>query len=180
MSTAFEKQNKKGIRNRRLQMEALQHLVQLLPPANRDTLYRLLSFLAVVAAKSNDHQTVDGDWESGNKMDSNNLATLFAPNLLHTIKPGTTTEKLAAESVARAGERIDVINVIRSMIDHYQDVFKVSLFLFFFCVRLIILKFFPGVFRVAGRGLHPYDGHPSGGVGPTFATPLPKRRVGNF
>ncbi len=115
-----------GIRNRRLQMEALQHLIQLLPPANRDTLHCLLSFLAVVASRSNDHQTVDGVWEPGNKMDSNNLATLFAPNLLHTIKPGTSTEKLAAESVARAGERIDVINVIRCMIDHHLDVFKVQ------------------------------------------------------
>ena len=37
------------IRNRKLQLEALQYLVQLLPAANRDTLHSLLNFLTVVA-----------------------------------------------------------------------------------------------------------------------------------
>lgn len=45
-----------GIRNRRLQSEALQHLLQLLPVPNRDTLWVLLSFLAQVAKNSEDHK----------------------------------------------------------------------------------------------------------------------------
>ena len=106
-------------------MEALQHLIQMLPTANRDTLHGLLHFLANVASKSADHRAPNGEMELGNKMDSNNLATLFAPNILHTVKPGTSAEKIAAESVARAEERIDVINVIRSMIDHYKEIFEV-------------------------------------------------------
>ena len=61
-------------------MEALQHLVQMLPTANRDTLHGFLHFLANVASKSADH---------------------------------------------RAEERIDVINVIRSMIDFYKEIFEV-------------------------------------------------------
>jgi hypothetical protein len=54
-------------------------------------------------------------------MDSNNLATVFAPNILHCIKPGSNKEL----STERAEERIDVINVIRSMIDHNKELFQV-------------------------------------------------------
>ena len=32
-----------------------------------------------------------GEDMQGNKMDSNNLATLFAPNILHSMKPGDGT-----------------------------------------------------------------------------------------
>nr|CAD7439068.1 unnamed protein product [Timema bartmani] len=109
------------IRNRRLQFEALQHLIQLLPAANRDTLWALLNFLYIVARNSADHTDEKGEWVSGNKMDSNNLATLFAPNILHCIKPGSTKEIIADSPE----ERIDVINVIRTMIDHNQQLFKV-------------------------------------------------------
>lgn len=42
------------IRNRRLQLEALSHLIQLLPIAHRDTLFVLLKFLAHVARCSDD------------------------------------------------------------------------------------------------------------------------------
>nr|CAD7425497.1 unnamed protein product [Timema monikensis] len=109
------------IRNRRLQFEALQHLIQLLPAANRDTLWALLNFLYIVARNSTDHTDEKGKWVSGNKMDSNNLATLFAPNILHCIKPGSNKEIIADSPE----ERIDVINVIRTMIDHNQQLFKV-------------------------------------------------------
>ncbi|XP_066997768.2 uncharacterized protein [Anabrus simplex] len=110
------------IRNRRLQYEALQHLVQLLPAANRDTLHALLTFLANVAAHSTDFRNHNGEWVPGNKMDSNNLATVFAPNVLHCIKPGSTKEMTSE----RAEERIDVINVVRTMIDHNKNLFHVS------------------------------------------------------
>ncbi|KAF7284838.1 hypothetical protein GWI33_021481 [Rhynchophorus ferrugineus] len=108
------------IRNRRLQFEALQHLVQLLPPTNRDTLYALLSFLAMVAKFANDSKNALGEDLAGNKMDSNNLATVFAPNILHCIKPG------GKENSDRSEDRIDIINVVRTLIDHYKQIFSVS------------------------------------------------------
>uniref|UniRef100_A0A6P7GCF2 Unconventional myosin-IXa-like n=1 Tax=Diabrotica virgifera virgifera TaxID=50390 RepID=A0A6P7GCF2_DIAVI len=108
------------IRNRRLQLEALQHLVQLLPSANRDTLYALLSFLAVVAKYADDSQNDSGEVVSGNKMDTSNLATVFAPNILHCIKPG------AKDISDRPEDRIDIINVVRTLIDHYKSIFTIS------------------------------------------------------
>ncbi|ERL92845.1 hypothetical protein D910_10152, partial [Dendroctonus ponderosae] len=105
------------IRNRRLQLEALQHLVQLLPAANRDTLYALLSFLARVAENANDRKNALGEELVGNKMDSNNLATVFAPNILHCIKPGSK------DVPDRSEDRIDVINVVRTLIDHCKNIF---------------------------------------------------------
>lgn len=108
------------IRNRRLQLEAVRHLVQLLPPPNRDTLAALLAFLANVAANANDGKDPStGDWCPGNKMDATNLATVFAPNILHCLKPGAAATKDGAE------DRIDVINVVRTMIDHYSQLFTV-------------------------------------------------------
>lgn len=103
-------------------------MIQMLPTSNRDTVHGLLHFLANVASKSSDYRGPDGEMVLGNKMDSNNLATLFAPNILHTVMPGTSAEKMAAESVAMAEERIDVINVIRSMIDHHREIFEVVTF----------------------------------------------------
>lgn len=49
------------IRNRRLQFEAVQHLIQLLPVANRDTLWALLNFLSLVAINSEDHRNSQGE-----------------------------------------------------------------------------------------------------------------------
>ncbi|XP_060531686.1 uncharacterized protein LOC132705231 [Cylas formicarius] len=107
------------IRNRRLQTEALQHLVHLLPPANRDTLYALLSFLATVARHSDDGKNDLGEEVAGNKMDSNNLATVFAPNILHCLKPGSK------DVTERSEDRLDVINVVRMLIDHFKQIFLV-------------------------------------------------------
>lgn len=64
------------IRNRRLQQEALQHLIQLLPTPNRETLWALLNFLSLVAANSEDQKNENGEWIPGNKMDATNLATV--------------------------------------------------------------------------------------------------------
>lgn len=53
-------------------------------------------------------------------MDSTNLATVFAPNILHCIKPG------AKDNVGeKAEDRIDVINVIRTLIDYNRELFYV-------------------------------------------------------
>uniref|UniRef100_A0A1B0GQ99 Uncharacterized protein n=1 Tax=Phlebotomus papatasi TaxID=29031 RepID=A0A1B0GQ99_PHLPP len=96
------------IRNRRLQLEAIAHLLRLLPPAHRDTLRILLQFLADVARAANDAP----NGRSGNRMDSTNLATVFAPNILRS-------------SEDRVEERLDAINVIRTMIDHHEELFRV-------------------------------------------------------
>ncbi|XP_055857765.1 uncharacterized protein LOC129920507 isoform X2 [Episyrphus balteatus] len=115
---AFIKTQK--IRNRRLQLEAISHLVQLLPTAHRDTLFVLLRFLAKVASCCDDIVPSDGSSNivAGNKMDSNNLATVFAPNILRSSLPGE--ENNEQESMG------DVINVIRTMIDHYEELFRVQ------------------------------------------------------
>ncbi|KAG5347403.1 RHG06 protein, partial [Acromyrmex charruanus] len=110
------------IRNRRLQHEALQHLIQLLPTPNRETLWVLLNFLSVVAANSEDQKNETGEWISGNKMDTTNLATVFAPNILHCVKPGQMRSEVSSE---RAEERIDVINVMRTLLEHTSTLFMV-------------------------------------------------------
>lgn len=65
-----------------------------------------------------------GEWIVGNKMDSNNLATLFAPNILHSCKPSGKDEL----SLERTEERSDAINVIRSLIDNYRSLYQVTLY----------------------------------------------------
>lgn len=56
-------------------------------------------------------------------MDSHNLATLFGPNILHKAK--STEKEFTVESMERAEERKDVIEVIKSLIDNHQSVFQV-------------------------------------------------------
>lgn len=58
----------------------------------------------------------------GNKMDSNNLATLFGPNILHKAKG----REFEVESIERLEERGDVITVVRTLIEQYTHVFEVS------------------------------------------------------
>jgi len=57
-------------------------------------------------------------------MDSNNLATLFGPNILHKAK--STEKEFSVESMERAEERKDVIDVVKSMIDNHHHVFQVT------------------------------------------------------
>ncbi|CAH2088231.1 unnamed protein product [Euphydryas editha] len=97
------------IRNRRLQWEALRLIVQLLPAAHRDTLNALLSFLSQLAGHAEDDQ------QPGNKMDAANLATIFAPNILHRNKPNETA------SAEQLSERADVINVVRQLVERQAE-----------------------------------------------------------
>lgn len=53
-------------------------------------------------------------------MDSANLATVIAPNILHSNKDASS-----AATEEEAEERLDVINVVRTLIDHYEEVFAV-------------------------------------------------------
>ncbi|GBP48041.1 Rho GTPase-activating protein 6 [Eumeta japonica] len=97
------------IRSRRLQWEAMRLVVQLLPVAHRDTLSALLAFLAQLAMHAPDAL------QPGNKMDAANLATVFAPNILHRNKPN---EPASAEQLS---ERADVINVVRLLIERQAE-----------------------------------------------------------
>lgn len=128
-----------GIRNRRLQLEAISHLVKLLPTAHRDTLYVLLKFLGKVAAHCDDVYSRDGTIQMvGNKMDSNNLSTVFAPNILRGSSSKTVEYKERnlndAINVIRYFKVIRneltliwlYLSLCRIMIDHYEDIFKVS------------------------------------------------------
>nr|NP_001033802.2 Rho GTPase activating protein at 102A, isoform C [Drosophila melanogaster]ABC65828.2 Rho GTPase activating protein at 102A, isoform C [Drosophila melanogaster] len=95
------------IRNRRLQLEAISHLIRLLPIPHRDTLYVLLVFLAKVAAHSDDIWSTEGCCLTlGNKMDSYNLATVFAPNILRSTHLTFSRDK-------EQENMIDAINVVR-------------------------------------------------------------------
>lgn len=74
---------------------------------HRDTLYVLLKFLGNVAAHCDDICAPDGTIQmNGNKMDSNNLSTVFAPNILRNYVPKTAEYK-------EHGNMVDAINVIR-------------------------------------------------------------------
>lgn len=55
-------------------------------------------------------------------MDSSNLATVFAPNILHCIKPGSSRETAAD----RPEDRVHIINVVRTLIDYAKQIFEVS------------------------------------------------------
>ncbi|CAH0746591.1 unnamed protein product [Diatraea saccharalis] len=101
--------NTQKLRNRRLQWEALRLIVQLLPAAHRDTLHALLSFLSQLAAHAEDEH------QPGNKMDAANLATVFAPNILHKNKPNETA------SAEQLSERADVINVVRQLVERQAE-----------------------------------------------------------
>ncbi|KAF5277857.1 hypothetical protein FQA39_LY06009 [Lamprigera yunnana] len=107
------------IRNRRTQLEALVHLIQLLPTAHRDSLWTLLSFLTTVVKYAEPQTNSLGEILGGNKMDSNNLATVFAPNILHCNKQS------GKENTERPEDHIDVINVIRTLIDNSKILFHV-------------------------------------------------------
>ncbi|CAF4442894.1 unnamed protein product, partial [Adineta steineri] len=65
------------------QSRALSYFISLLPSSNRDTLYTLLKFLYHISMNSQDRYSTDGKLlVAGNKMDSANLAIVFAPTIL--------------------------------------------------------------------------------------------------
>lgn len=55
-------------------------------------------------------------------MDAHNLATLFGPNILHKAKGGA----FQVESLERAEERVEVISVVKEMIERQSDIFEVN------------------------------------------------------
>jgi hypothetical protein len=57
-------------------------------------------------------------------MDSNNLATLFAPNILHSMKTAAEGAATSPENAAKAAERTETINIVRSLIDYNKELFE--------------------------------------------------------
>ncbi|BFZ24242.1 hypothetical protein BsWGS_27281 [Bradybaena similaris] len=104
---------------------AISLLISMLPIANRDTLWALLRFLAVVSQHAVDVIDEKGRIVSGNKMDSHNLATLFGPNILHRTR-ATTDKELISESVERVEQSKEVIEVVKDMIENHHELFEIS------------------------------------------------------
>ncbi|XP_075708863.1 rho GTPase-activating protein 6 isoform X2 [Rhinoderma darwinii] len=105
------------------QLATLQLLIYLLPPCNCDTLHRLLQFLSTVASHAEDTIDKDGQENTGNKMTSLNLATIFGPNLLHKQK--SSDKEFTVQSTARAEESTTIISVVQKMIENYESLFMV-------------------------------------------------------
>ncbi|XP_071746398.1 uncharacterized protein [Lepeophtheirus salmonis] len=101
------------------QIYYLQRLMHILPLPNRDTLFILLQFLGLIAENAEDKLSDNGEIIPGNKMDSVNLATLFAPNLLHSFK---IDEKNAN---ANKGESNDYICLTKLLIDQREAIFDI-------------------------------------------------------
>ena len=82
------------------------------------------------------------DTSKGNRMNSSNLACLFAPNILHQMK-SSSDQLSTSQMTTQAEETQDVANVVRLMIDNYQKIFEVrSTFLFKEVVFYIPITFF--------------------------------------
>ncbi|XP_033111371.1 rho GTPase-activating protein 6-like isoform X2 [Anneissia japonica] len=104
------------------QLQILQWLVYLLPTANRDTLFALLKFLRKVADNAEDIINENGEEVIGNKMDVQNLGTLFGPNILRKTKAG---QELHGEAMEQREESREVIATVSLLVDHHEDIFMV-------------------------------------------------------
>ncbi|XP_066916859.1 rho GTPase-activating protein 6-like [Clytia hemisphaerica] len=102
---------------------AIINLVRLLPAANRDTLEVTLACLNKVAENSMDSLDDDGNLISGNKMDSKNLATLMAPNILHRLKPYKPSQSTA--EILNPEDNKAAIDVVLRMIELNEELFEI-------------------------------------------------------
>jgi hypothetical protein len=115
--------------NQKDQSRALSYLIGLLPSSNRDTLYTLLKFLYHVSLNSQDRYSTDGKiLLAGNKMDTANLAIVFAPTILMDGKAPVISSK--DMSVAMSADQMEQgKSVLKMMIEQYKEFFIVILFL---------------------------------------------------
>jgi hypothetical protein len=107
------------------QSRALSYLIGLLPSSNRDTLYTLLKFLYHVSLNSQDRYSTDGKILTvGNKMDTANLAIVFAPTILMDGKAPVMSSK--DMSVATSTDQMEQGKIIlKTMIEQYKELFMV-------------------------------------------------------
>ncbi|XP_077984632.1 uncharacterized protein LOC144439232 [Glandiceps talaboti] len=115
-----------NIENAEKRVRVLHYLVCLLPLTYADTLYVLMKFLSKVASSAKDSIDADGNESPGNKMDSHNLATLFGPNILHKLKSDKGKEFHGDGSSESVEESREVIEIVKSLIDHHEEIFQVN------------------------------------------------------
>ena len=108
------------------QSRVLTYLISLLPSSNRDTLYTLLKFLHHVSNNSQDRHAPDGTLLfAGNKMDTSNLAIVFAPTILMDGKAPAISSK--DMSVAMSADQMEQgANILKMMIEQYKELFMVE------------------------------------------------------
>ena len=113
--------------NSKDQLRALSYLISLLPSSNRDTLYTLLKFLSRVSLNSQDRCSTDGKvLLAGNKMDSVNLAIVFAPTILMDGKAPVMSNK--DTSVAMTADQMEQgKGILKMMIEQYKELFMVKI-----------------------------------------------------
>ncbi len=107
------------------QSRALSYLIGLLPSSNRDTLYTLLKFLYHVSLNAQDRYSTDGKTLlAGNKMDTANLAIVFAPTILMDGKAPVISSK--DMSMATGADQMEQgKSVLKMMIEQYKELFMV-------------------------------------------------------
>jgi hypothetical protein len=100
-------------------------LIGLLPSSNRDTLYTLLKFLYHVSLNAPDRYSTDGKTLlAGNKMDTANLAIVFAPTILMDGKAPVISSK--DMSMATGADQMEQgKSVLKMMIEQYKELFMV-------------------------------------------------------
>uniref|UniRef100_A0A158P9I5 Rho-GAP domain-containing protein n=1 Tax=Angiostrongylus cantonensis TaxID=6313 RepID=A0A158P9I5_ANGCA len=98
-------------------IETVRLLVSLLGLPNTDTLYVLLKFLHEVSLNSQDQTHHNGiEVVQGNRMDTRNLATIFAPSILRPDH---------GKLHATLAENEQQIAVVETMIAHVDEIFRV-------------------------------------------------------
>lgn len=85
----------------------------LLPKENRDLLEVIVGFIRLVASFA--------DGEGGNKMDTSNLAVVFAPNILYSKVGKEKPER----TVAVKDESFLAIEVIKAIVQHQDLLWQV-------------------------------------------------------
>nr|XP_032808241.1 rho GTPase-activating protein 19-like isoform X2 [Petromyzon marinus] len=126
--TLFDtKGNKTSVVDKERQLEALQLLFLLLPPANRNLLRLLLDLL---------HQTARR--QDTNKMSAFNLALMFSP---HILWPRNVTANDLQENIGKMN------NAVAFMIKHSQKLFKAPAY-----IRKQAMIFFPDASYLETKG----------------------------
>ena len=61
-------------------------------------------------------------------MDSQNLSTCFAPSIIHKrcAQNKSSQQEYEVETLERAEERKDIIDIVKDMIDNCEEIFQVS------------------------------------------------------
>ncbi|XP_065670599.1 uncharacterized protein LOC100215916 [Hydra vulgaris] len=117
---------KKETQTKDEKVEIIQQLIWLLPVANRDTLECLLNCLRMVADHSQNSKDEFNNEICGNKMDSLNLATLMAPNILHRCKTYKSSNAYQVDEALNPDDNKASIEIVTLMIDYNKELFKIS------------------------------------------------------